>query len=83
MIRVFTLDGDHLTLQPISDTDSLPENALWIDLLEPTKQDDKRVEELTKVAIPTREDMKEIEESSRFLRRERRALHDFSAASLR
>ncbi len=66
MIRVFTLEGDHLALQTISDSDPLPDNALWIDLLEPTKHDDKRVEELTKVAIPTREDMKEIEESSRF-----------------
>lgn len=66
MIRVFTLLGDHLELQTIGDADPLPDNALWIDLLEPTKQDDKRVEELTKVAIPTREDMKEIEESSRF-----------------
>ena len=66
MIRVFTLEGDHLALQTIGDSDVLPDNALWIDLLEPTKHDDKRVEELTKVAIPTREDMKEIEESSRF-----------------
>ena len=66
MIRVFTLESDHLALQTISDSDPLPEGALWIDLLEPTKHDDKRVEELTKVAIPTREDMKEIEESSRF-----------------
>ena len=66
MIRVFTHNGDHLVMHPLGDDEALPDGALWIDLLEPTKHDDKRVEELTKVAIPTREDMKEIEESSRF-----------------
>ena len=66
MIRVFSLNGGQLEMQELAGTDPLPEHALWIDLLEPTKDDDQRVEELTKVAIPTREDMKEIEESSRF-----------------
>jgi magnesium transporter len=66
MIRVFTLNKGHLALHELGENEPLPEAALWIDLLEPTKHDDKRVEELTQVAIPTREDMKEIEESSRF-----------------
>lgn len=66
MIRIFTLEGDHLALQIIGDDAALPASAVWIDLIEPTKHDDARVEALTKVAIPTREDMKEIEESSRF-----------------
>ncbi len=66
MIRIFTLDGDHLAMRELGEHEDLPGGALWIDLLEPTKDDDKRVEELTKVAIPTREDMKEIEELSRF-----------------
>lgn len=66
MIRVFTVVGDHLALSELGETDALPENAVWIDLLEPSRQEDKRVEALTRVEIPTREDMKEIEESSRF-----------------
>jgi magnesium transporter len=66
MIRVFTQNGDHLAMHELAEAEALPENAIWIDLLEPTKSDDARVEALTKVAIPTREDMKEIEESSRF-----------------
>jgi magnesium transporter len=66
MIRIFTLTSGHLAMHVLAEHEPLPEDALWIDLLEPTKHDDQRVEELTKVAIPTREDMKEIEESSRF-----------------
>ncbi len=66
MIRVFTLNGGQLELHELAENEPLPEHAIWIDLLEPTKEDDQRVEFLTKVAIPTREDMKEIEESSRF-----------------
>lgn len=66
VIRVFKMNGDHLAMHVLEEHAALPDEALWIDLLEPTKHDDKRVEELTQVAIPTREDMKEIEESSRF-----------------
>ncbi len=66
MIRVFTVENDHLAMSLIGHGDILPENAVWIDLLEPSKDEDKRVEALAKVEIPTHEDMKEIEESSRF-----------------
>lgn len=66
MIRAFSLNGGQLEMHELAENEPLPDQAVWIDLLEPTKQDDQRVEELTKVAIPTREDMKEIEESSRF-----------------
>jgi magnesium transporter len=66
MIRIFTMSGDHLVTRELGEDETLPADALWVDLLEPTKHDDKRVEELTQVSIPTREDMEEIEESSRF-----------------
>ena len=38
---------------------------VWIDLLNPTAEEDARVEKLLGVAIPTREEMVEIEVSSR------------------
>jgi magnesium transporter len=44
---------------------SLPENAVWIDLVNPTTAEDKAVEKLAGIAVPTREDMQEIEISSR------------------
>lgn len=45
---------------------TLPKNALWIDLLNPTTEEETLVELWAKIPIPTREDMKEIEESNRF-----------------
>jgi magnesium transporter len=45
--------------------DALPENAVWIDLVSPTVEEDRAVERLAGIAVPTREDMQEIEISSR------------------
>jgi len=47
------------------DTAALPENAVWIDLVKPTAEEDHAVEKLAGIAVPTREDMQEIEISSR------------------
>src|SRR6201992_3179432 len=44
---------------------ALPESAVWIDLVEPTGEEDRAVERLAGIAVPTREDMQEIEISSR------------------
>ena len=44
----------------------MPPNAVWIDLINPTHEEDVQVENWTKATIPTHEDMIEIEESSRF-----------------
>jgi magnesium transporter len=41
-------------------------NTIWIDLLQPTAEEDKFVEELLGVDIPTRAEMREIEPSNRF-----------------
>src|SRR5215475_7992986 len=47
------------------DLAALPENAVWIDLVKPTPEEDKAVARLAGIAVPTREDMQEIEISSR------------------
>jgi magnesium transporter len=47
--------------------------VLWIDLLDPSRDDEQAVETLLGVAVPTREEMVEIEESAR-LYEERGAL---------
>ena len=41
----------------------LPPDAIWIDLLEPTREEDKLVEKHLGIAIPTREEMADIEPS--------------------
>ncbi|MGN8019912.1 magnesium/cobalt transporter CorA [Phyllobacterium sp. 22229] len=66
MIVVYTLEADHLAARPAKVGDALPDNTVWIDLLNPTHDEDVQTETWTKTAIPTREDMVEIEESSRF-----------------
>ncbi|MDI1262192.1 MAG: magnesium transporter CorA family protein [bacterium] len=54
-------------LKKLADADlgALPENTVWIDLLNPTTAEDRAVERLAGIAVPTREDMQEIEISSR------------------
>jgi magnesium transporter len=62
-------------LGPVADVDpaALPTDALWLDLLNPTGEEEKAVERLLGVGIPTRQEMAEIEESAR-LYEERGAL---------
>ncbi len=65
MFSVFVPSGSALKKAVIDDLSVLPENAVWIDLFNPTPAEDKAVEHLAGIAIPTREDMQEIEISSR------------------
>jgi len=44
----------------------LPPEVLWIDLLEPTAEEEKLVEDTLHIDVPTREEMREIEASNRF-----------------
>jgi magnesium transporter len=43
----------------------LPEDAVWLDLLEPTADEERLVEQRLGLNIPTREEMREIESSAR------------------
>ncbi len=43
----------------------LPENTIWIDLLNPLRSDELAVERMLGVEVPSREEMQEIEASSR------------------
>ena len=45
--------------------ESLPPEAVWIDMVKPTPDEDHAVEHLVGIEIPTREEMAEIEVSSR------------------
>ena len=65
MIRVFVKAGKSLVSSDVVASAALPREAVWIDLINPTAEEDKAVEIFTGISIPTREDMREIEESSR------------------
>jgi magnesium transporter len=65
MLSVYVPSESTLKKLPASETPVIPDNAVWIDLLNPTGEEDRAVERLAGIAVPTREDMQEIEISSR------------------
>ena len=48
----------------------IPDEATWIDLEEPTKEEEALVERCIEVGVPTEDEMKEIEPSSRLYERD-------------
>jgi len=66
MIKTYTIVGDILNAADLAPGAEVPRDAVWIDMLEPTADEDRRVEEHTGISIPTHDEMREIEESSRF-----------------
>lgn len=45
--------------------DPMPDNVHWIDLFQPTLEEDRYLETILGIEVPTREDMRDIEPSSR------------------
>ena len=65
MLKAYAAKGDCLSLlDPIEGLD----RAVWIDLVSPSREEEKQVESLLGVDIPTREEMQTIELSSRIYR---------------
>ena len=65
MLSVFVPSDVSLKKAATADLTALPESAVWVDLVNPTGDEDRAVERLAGIAVPTREDMQEIEISSR------------------
>ncbi|MEO7774526.1 MAG: magnesium transporter CorA family protein [Steroidobacteraceae bacterium] len=65
MLSVYTLTPQGLRRLERSPEVPIPEEALWLDLLEPTVEEERLVEARLGVDVPTREEMREIESSSR------------------
>ena len=64
MLRAYGPNCDGSIIDP-NKGQLIPDDATWIDLEEPTREEDKLVEQCVRVQVPTREDMSEIEPSSR------------------
>jgi magnesium transporter len=62
MMTTYTLRGG--TCDVHGGLDSIA-NATWIDLLNPTPEEERAVQDALKLEVPTREEMQEIESSSR------------------
>ncbi|MBX9760302.1 MAG: magnesium transporter, partial [Beijerinckiaceae bacterium] len=70
MLRIYTRENECLApfdLTVTAQSEPVPPagQILWIDLLNPTAEEDRFVEKIVGVSIPTREEMEEIEVSSR------------------
>ncbi len=52
-----------LERRPLDPHEPIPESTTWIDLVQPTRQEDHRVEAFLGIAVPTREEMQDIEPS--------------------
>jgi magnesium transporter len=65
MLSVYVPHGTTLERVTVEPGSQPPENAIWIDMVTPSVQEDRLVEQLTGIGIPTREEMQEIEVSSR------------------
>ena len=65
MLSVFVPRGTSLERVALEPGAPPPDEAVWIDLVKPTVQEDKLVEGMLGIAVPTREEMLEIEVSSR------------------
>ncbi|MDQ2694624.1 MAG: magnesium/cobalt transporter CorA [Pseudomonadota bacterium] len=65
MLTVYAAAQGGLRTLDLATGQPLPAEVVWIDLLNPTPQEDQAAEQALGIAIPTREEMQEIEISSR------------------
>jgi len=63
MIARFNVSGDRLVAAPLDGP--APEDTVWIDLQDPTLEEERLLEASFAIELPSREDMDEIELSSR------------------
>ncbi len=64
-MQIFAEENRHVVRYELDEAGHVPGNAVWIDLLNPTREEERTVEEFLCMQIPTREEMHEIEMSSR------------------
>ncbi|WP_279482596.1 magnesium transporter CorA family protein [Aureimonas sp. SK2] len=79
MIDAYTVFGSHVRRHARITPDELPPEAVWIDLRNPTREEEHAIESLCGIEVPTREEMREIEVSSRLYSEDG---GDFMTASL-
>jgi len=66
MLNVFVPRPNGLVSVELEPGADLPADALWIDLRDPTPEEEQLVEKTLGIDVPTREEMREIEASNRF-----------------
>jgi magnesium transporter len=66
VLNVFVPRPNGLVSAELEPRADIPSDALWIDLREPTPEEELLVEKTLSINVPTREEMREIEASNRF-----------------
>lgn len=65
MLNTYISHPRGLARTEASGVQRVPENAIWVDLLEPSLEEERMVERELSLEVPSREEMREIETSSR------------------
>ncbi|MEN0115708.1 MAG: magnesium/cobalt transporter CorA [Agrobacterium cavarae] len=65
MIKAYRSNCEAISLSADGELAHLSDDIVWIDLINPHRDEEKRVEALLGAELPTREDLKDIEPSSR------------------
>jgi magnesium transporter len=65
MLSVFVPQPQGLSRVAWEPGAALPKEAIWFDLLEPSTEEERAVEQVLGIDVPTREEMREIESSNR------------------
>ncbi|HEY8614343.1 MAG TPA: magnesium/cobalt transporter CorA [Roseomonas sp.] len=70
MMTTYSLRGSACTVHGGIDTPESIAGATWIDLLNPTPEEERAVQQALQIEVPTREEMQEIESSSRLYKKD-------------
>ncbi|MBS0581304.1 MAG: magnesium transporter CorA family protein [Proteobacteria bacterium] len=65
MLSVYTAGARGLQRSVVPAGTPIPDDAVWLDLLEPSVEEERQVEQALGIDVPTREEMREIETSNR------------------
>jgi magnesium transporter len=75
MLTAFRLQNRRLEQIQSGETDELSDDAVWVDIVEPTAETRARVMQVYGVHLPDSEDMEEIEATARFFKDDDGSLH--------
>ncbi|WP_064706275.1 magnesium transporter CorA family protein [Rhizobium bangladeshense] len=65
MITAYCSNCKSVEIRDLSQTASFPEDVVWIDMVEPSREEEHYVEKVLGIEVPTRDDLKDIEPSAR------------------
>jgi magnesium transporter len=86
MLRIYQYASDRLVTSNLVDAKAPPalvgQVPVWLDLLNPTAEEDRSVEQMLGISLPTHEEMEEIEPSARLYNESGAEFMTITAAAL-